>query len=263
MGRKQVITVAAAIIAVLALYFGFDTIPSDMRKKDNLRQQNLSAIDVRNLLLNAEKEVSPDMLEEIKLLQHEARSADSDSVKIERWKALSSRWYQLGYPGIAGHYAAEIAEVTRTATAWSIAGTTYTMGLLDKKQEEQQQLFCAEQAESAFQNAISLEPENLDHKLNLATSYAEYPPQEEPMKGIMMLLDLSRSHPEYAPGFMALARFGIKTGQYDKARQRLETVLNLEPDNVRAHCMMGEVYTALKDMQNAAVYNEKCAALRQ
>jgi len=260
---KQVIAISVAVLAVLLLYFGFDTIPKEVRKKDNLRMQNLSAIDVRNLLLDAEKEVSSDMLEEIKLLQHEARSSESDSVKIERWKALSSRWYQLGYHGIAGHYASEIAELTQTASAWSIAGTTYTMGLLHKEQTEQRQQFCAEQAESAFQNAISLEPDNLNHKLNLATSYAEYPPQNEPMKGIMMLLDLSRTHPEYAPALMALARFGMKTGQYDKARQRLETVLALQPDHMRATCMLAEVYAALKDMQQAGKYNEQCAAMQQ
>ncbi|MBK7605446.1 MAG: hypothetical protein IPI15_18140 [Saprospiraceae bacterium] len=48
----------------------------------------------------------------------------------------------------------------------------------------------------APESAISLDPKETNHRVNLATIYAESPPKDNPMKGIMMLLDMSKSEPE-------------------------------------------------------------------
>ncbi|MBK6571735.1 MAG: hypothetical protein IPG21_04575 [Saprospiraceae bacterium] len=47
---------------------------------------------------------------------------------------------------LAGGYAAEVAEIEKTAEAWGIAGTTYMAGL-DQMKVEKDRLYCRENSE--------------------------------------------------------------------------------------------------------------------
>ena len=125
----------------------------------------------------------------------------------------------------------KVAELENTEQAWSIAGTTMTLGLKNADQEKIKK-FCSKNAIKAFENAISMDPENVQHRTNLAICYAEYPSQDNPMQGIMMLLDLNKKHPDNVGVLITLARFGMQTGQFEKVQGRLQKVLSLEPDNL-------------------------------
>ena len=120
--------------------------------------------------------------------------------------------------------------------------------------------FCTQRAVNAFQNAASLNPTKLDYKINLALCYTENPPQDEPMKGILLLRDLDKENPDNAAINIQLARLAIKTGQFDKAIARLEKVLASEPNNKKAVCFLAEAY---KNTQNpkAAELAQKCDSL--
>jgi len=61
------------------------------------------------------------------------------------------------------------------------------------------------------------------------------------MKGIQLLLELNRSNPENVSILYYLARFGMRTGQYEKARERLEKALSLDPAQRRLHCLMADL----------------------
>jgi cytochrome c-type biogenesis protein CcmH/NrfG len=54
------------------------------------------------------------------------------------------------------------------------------------------------------------------------------------MKGIGMLKSIVDSLPDHVPALTALGRLSLQSGQYDKAKERLEKVLKLEPQNTEA-----------------------------
>ena len=62
------------------------------------------------------------------------------------------------------------------------------------------------------------------------------------MKGILMLRDLNTKYPENTAVMNQLARLALQTNQLDRAVERLEAVLKLEPENQMAHCLLAEVY---------------------
>ena len=128
-------------------------------------------------------------------LENDVEKASSDTAKAAAYRQLSSQWYQMEKPGIAGYYAEKVAEITRDEEAWSIAGTTYSL-CLQREQEEKIKRFCTEHAVQSLEKAVSLNPDNMQHKVNLALIYAENPPKEMPMKGILMLIDLNKQHPD-------------------------------------------------------------------
>jgi predicted Zn-dependent protease len=109
-----------------------------------------------------------------------------------------------------------------------------------------------------LENAISLNPGNLDHRINLAICYAELPPADNPMKGIQLLLELNRNNPESSAVLYHLARFGMRTGQYEKAEERLKSALALDPEQRRLHCLMAELQTQRNRPGEAAEYQAKC-----
>jgi tetratricopeptide (TPR) repeat protein len=59
-------------------------------------------------------------------------------------------------------------------------------------------------------------------------------------------------------GNLALGKFGIISGQYDKAVNRLEKVLSLQPENAEALFLSGEAYSNLGLNEKAISCFSKC-----
>ena len=143
-----------------------------------------------------------------------------------------------------------LAEMTGSDERWSIAGATF-FGGISTATDPVLKKFCTEKAIRAFENAYSINPANIAHKVNLALCYAENPPPEEPMKGPLLLLELDKQNPGEPAVLLALARLALKTGQYDKALARLQSVLKVEPENNRAICLLPEAYNGLGNTAEA------------
>lgn len=260
MTRLQTIVIAATVLLFTLLYFGFDTKPSERAEIDASRLQNAVQTDISALLAVARENLDADQRALLGSMHQMLNQTEADTMKLSVWKQISSTWYEYGRPDLAGHYAELIAQNTNTAEAWSIAGTTYAIGG-QRLSEEKQRIFATEHAAAAFENAISLEPDNLNHRVNLAVVYVDNPPAEQPMKGIQMLLNLDKKYPEAVGVQNTLARFAIKTGQFEKAAARLERVLNLDPDNRNATCLIAKAYEGLGQLAKATDYTQRCTAL--
>lgn len=257
MTRLQQISIAASLAGLLLLYFGFDT--RSVQGKEEIAQLEKSgiAIDLQPLLGSAKDNLSKFDLNEILILEGRTESLEGEE-KIIALKELSGKWYRLDRPYIAGHYAQQVAEQISSGEAWSIAATTYLAGLTDNDELIRQGSL--NKAIEALENAISIEPEIVQYRVNLALIYAERPPTDNPMKGVQMLLSLNEKYPDDVLVLNALGRLAIKTGQWDKAQQRLEGAEALEPENITTICLLAEVYEQLND-QRAHELKDKCELL--
>lgn len=249
----------SALLLFFLLYFGCKTKPPAQQELEKSRLLNAEQTDVNVLLKEAKGSMTSGQQAEVFLLEEAlaAVAEAEDTAKIETYKQLASKWFSLGHPGISGHYAQEIAEVENTEEAWSIAGTTYTI-CVQRAEVEKVRDFCTKRAIQSFESAISLNPANVQHKVNLALCYTENPPADNPMKGILMLRTLDDENPEDALINTSLARLAIQTGQYDRAIQRLQTVLQNEPANNTANCLIGQAYEKAGKAEEAVPFIEKC-----
>ncbi|MBK8502349.1 MAG: hypothetical protein IPL46_09130 [Saprospiraceae bacterium] len=257
MTRFQQITIAASVAGLLLLYFGFDT--RSVKGKEEIAQLEKSgiAIDLQPLIESAKGKLSKFDLNEILVLEGQIGAVEGPD-KITALKELSGKWYRLDKPYLAGHYAEQVAEEMSSGEAWSIAATTYLAGLSDSDELVRQGSL--NKAIQGLENAISIDPETVQYRVNLALIYAERPPEDNPMKGVQMLLGLNEKHPDDVLVLNALARLAIKTGQWDKAQQRLERAEALEPENITTICLLAEIYEQLKD-QRAQALRDKCELL--
>lgn len=260
MNKSQWILISAAVALFAVLYFGFDTKPEKQKGIEKQRAGSFASTDINVLLMDAKLGLSSQSAASVMALESDLEKASPDTAKAALLRQLSSLWFQLEKPGIAGHYAEEVAKLLRDEESWSIAGTTYSI-CIQREQEEKVRSYCTERAVQSLENAASLNPSNIQHKVNLALVYAENPPKDNPMKGILMLVELNKQFPGSVPVLTQLGRLALKTAQFDKAVQRLGQAVSLEPDNPTANCLLSQAYEGLGNAAKATEYKTKCDKL--
>ncbi len=260
MKSKQWLLVFGVISLFLLLYFGCDTQNKKQRELEKSRALNLEATSPQFIIRGAKQDIGLARASEVELLEQELSAIEEDSLKINTLKTLASKWYENGQGIASGIYAQQIAEIENTETAWSIAGTTFALGLKQTDIEKNRQ-FAFSRSIKAFENAKSINPENIDHSLNLAIAYTEFPPKDNPMQGILMLRELNQQFPESAKVLNQLGRLSIKTGQWDNAKKRLQQAYEKDSNNPTTLCLLAQVYTELQEASLASEFNERCKNL--
>lgn len=262
MTKLQWAVIVSAVGMFFLIYLGCETKPEDIQALEKSRALAAESTDINTLLQEARSSLGNIPSSSILALETELEETATDSSRTEVFKRLASKWYELGYPAISGYYAQEVAELSGTEESWSIAGTTYTI-CLQQSQEQKTRDFCTGRAVQAFENAISLNPENTAHQINLALAYAANPPQDNPMRGILMLRDLNQKDPDNVLVLNTLARLAIQTGQYPRAVERLERALELDPGNPNTICLLAEAYEGSGEVAKAQAFAEQCRNLQR
>ncbi len=239
------------------LYFGLDTKPRKFNSIERNRALSTQNTDISNLIRDVQSTLSPNQAALLIALEKEIETATEDTTKVELFKQLSGKWYEYGQPHIAGFYAEQVALIDNTVNAWSITGTSFA-ATFNGKFAEKVKDYSMDKAVSAFENAISLDPKDMQSKVNLALCYVERPPKENAMKGILMLLDYDKQYPNDPLVLFNLGRLGLRTGQYEKAIDRLTRVINIVPENTSAYCLLAKAYEGLGDVVQAASYQKQC-----
>lgn len=257
MTKLQIVVVSVIVLMFAGMYFGLDIKPRKQKIIEKSRALESESTDANSLLNDAKSSLSTENSSQILSIEARLNEAKTDSAKVEILKELSGRWFEMNKIEIAGLYAGQVAGIENDDNAWSIAGTTYTI-CAQRSQDQTVKMFCAGRAVKAFENAISLNPANTTHKVNLAVCYTENPPKENPMKGILMLTDLAEKEPENVLVMTTLARFAIQTGQFDRAIERLQKAISLEPENIKANCLLAQAWQGKGDLAQAEKYAQKC-----
>ncbi len=257
MSKLQSIVLAAGLVLFCLLYFGFTPKPKKIANLESKRAVASEVTDINNLIRDVQNELTSDQRSYLITLEKEIESSENESNKIELLKRLSGKWFEYRQPHIAGFYAEKIAETENTVDAWSIAGTTFA-GAFKSDKEAKVKEYARNRATSAFENAISLDPTAIQPKVNLALCYVEYPVQGNPMKGILQLIELNKENPDNPLILTNLGRLAIQTGQYDKALERLGRVVELDPTNRNANCLLVQAYAETGNKEKSDFYLKKC-----
>lgn len=228
----------ALLICALGIlsYFLFDIVSPELREVDKGRQKSLEVTGLGNLEKEAIKKLDPAQKAELEGWHDKSR----DSAQAgEALKSISGLWYRAGRMDVSGAYAMKVADMEKTAEAWGIAGTTFLTGI-DGMTDEKSRMFCRQNAETSLENAISLAPKEPRFRLLLALVSVKMP-GEDPMRGIRSLLDIEKEYPDYLPLQYTLTRLAFQTGQWEKAKVRLDKVLAKVPQDREANCLMAEL----------------------
>jgi len=257
--KHQLIAILTTFALVLVFYFGCDTKDPSIKLAEKSRVASFENTSIDNIRKQVFDSLSVQEKAYFDGLQLQLSNSVDDTSKIEALKSISGFWYSQAEFALAGETAQEIASLDPSGFTWSMAGTTYAAGIKNGKNDSKRTYNMAK-AVNAFENAISLEPDNINHQVNLAICYAEMPPKDQPMTGILMLLDLDKKFPESPAVLFQLARFGMQTNQFEKAIGRLETIIKVEPTMIKAHCLLADAYNQTNNPSKAEKHIAICQA---
>lgn len=192
---------------------------------------------------------------------------------VNRWESLNAFdslivfYDMLRKPVGAAHFALKNAEKINSANAWTEAGERFLLNAKYMGNQAQRTNWFAE-SKTAFEKAVELAPEDLDIKVDLAVCMIEGASflGTPPMQGIGILKSVEQEDPTNVKALINLGYFSIKSGQYDKAQERFDQVLEIDPEFVDAHLYLADLHekqkdyaAAIKDLENykALIQDEK------
>jgi len=257
MSKFQIVAVILAALLFLVLYVAVPTRPKERKQIDKtrtLQAEQPVSITIEQLLKASKGKFEKEKLEPILSLEKTLETAD-ETQKSTVLKSISSEWNKLDQFAIGGFYAEEVAKIEETGTAWSIAGTTYYTCFQQAK-DSLVRAHCIDKAISDFESAISLEPDNQTHRVNLGLCYVNG--SQNPMKGILMIREIAEKHPENTLASITLGKLSLRTNQLEKALQRFQSVIDVDPKNADAHFLVGQTYLQKGDKTKATEYFKKC-----
>jgi tetratricopeptide (TPR) repeat protein len=259
--RQQYIIIVSAVLLVFAIYLGCDRVPKNHKSKgDDSVSLPTADAEIGAWIAEAKAKLSPEMSAKVSSIEQQIKISSSDTAKSNLMKQLSSVWYSQEKLIAAGYYANQIAAIDKTEKGWNIAGSTLFEAIRASDDTHIKQ-YCSENAVKAYEKAIAIAPQNVDYQIALALCYTEFPPQDNPMKGILQLRDLDTKFPNNAKVLFQLAKLAMRTNQYDKAVTRLEQILKTNPNNPDAICLISDAYRGQGNEAKAKVFTDKCQNL--
>ena len=257
MEKSQLISIGVFGLLFAVLYFGCETKSPESKAIETSRAINFETISIPQVRTSRLDSLDDPERQELNYLEQNTRHAETDSAKLQGYEQLSSFWYTNGSPILAGHYAKQVADSRQTVDSWAIAGSTYFICAKAETDDEIKK-YCLNNAIKSLETAVSMDPDDVDLKINLALCYVDFPPEDNPMTGIQQLLSLQKANPTNSAIQLQLARLGLQTGQWDKAISRLQDVLSREPNNKKACCYIASAYTEKGETAQAGKYLECC-----
>lgn len=264
MRKGHYIALIAAVALTAALYWGVNTVPP---KKPGGQQQPASTHDdgaqhmaaapasVDSILTAGKSALHDHAVEEIDALLAKADKATDKSQKSTIYKEVAQIWQQHKQLPQAAYYYTEAAKLENSEKSLNFAARLNSE-LLRSAESASVRAWAAQQAIAAFEQSLELNRDNDTVKMALAAAYVDGTSQ--PMQGIQLLLGITREQPNHIQANLMLGQLAIRSGQMDKAQERFEKVLSIEPENTEALYFLAEVYKSKGNKQKAIELLEEC-----
>jgi tetratricopeptide (TPR) repeat protein len=220
-------------------------------------EQSGAVTDALTLITNARKALSPTRQVNSRRWNNNWREPPTMPPVLRFARRFLPFWYENRQLMAAGYYAEEVAAAEKADSSWSVAGALYYTALV-QSQDPVQKAEIASKAVRCFENASSIDADNPARKVNLALVYAENPPADNPMKPVLMLRELEQQYPDNPAVYNALGRLAIKTGQWQRAVDRLEKAWSLDKKNPNTPCLLARAYEGLGNAEKANEFATVC-----
>lgn len=258
--KLQWILILSAIILVTVLWNLDIKAPNSNKSGGRAEQEtkpSSAALNLQELKSNALNNVPTDVKNNINMLEKKFEEASADQQKETRLELADAYFAYKQYAVAALLYLEQSEKDASNAEMYVKAGDAFREAYRAGTDSNITPLL-VEKAKSSYQKAMELDPKNLDAKTGVATCYVDA--SENPMQGIMLLREVVAADPENVNANLNLGMFSMKSGQFDKAISRFETVVKKKP-SAENYAMLAESYEqsgnkveAIKALKKAKEY---------
>lgn len=266
MKKPQWITIAAAIFLVLVIYrFGRTTPSKRVVAQTDSHAHTAVDADLSDSILNlAKQQITPAQVMRVTALENSISRGDVKAQQLEVYHQLAHFWSDSA--GIFLPYAwyeAEAARLENSEKTLTFAARLF----LDNLQQEENAVFRrweALQAKDLFERSLKINPANDSARIGLGACYLFGNISDAPMEGINKIREVLDRDSTNVYGQLMLVKGSLMSGQTDKALSRLLTVNRLQPSNLEAILMLGDIYEKQgKNLEAVKWYQQSLPLIRR
>jgi tetratricopeptide (TPR) repeat protein len=174
------------------------------------------------------------------------------------FKDLAEFWEAQKELNIAAYYYKKAALLENSEKSITFAGNLF-LAIMAKTQKAEIKKWQALEAIECFEKVIALNPDNVSAKTALANCYTDG--TGETMKGVLLLKEVTAADSLNVPANLILGKLSVKSGQFDKAINRMNIVLSQEPKNTEAMYFLAEAFKGQGNKEKAIETFEKCKSI--
>jgi len=254
--KQQVVLLLSGLALLVLLYFFGNTTPpvTNSETTGNSKSTTLTTADVLNA---AKKNLTTQQLSALTQLENSVVRGDVKEQRIRVYRQLASYWQDsLQNDEIAAYYFAESAKLENSEKNLNFAARLLLQHVM-QEQNTGMQTWLATDAKELFERSLQINPNNDSVKIELGACYLFGDISSTPMEGILKIKEVADKNPANMYAQLMLGLGDIKSGQYDKAIERLLHVADKEPGNLQAVFNLAETYERKGDKTNAVIWYKK------
>jgi tetratricopeptide (TPR) repeat protein len=269
MKRQQILLAGAGVFILLTLYFLGQTVPP--RKKlvaaanGTAGAPAVKSIGLQDILQASQSKLTPAQSSYVGRLQQSVVRGDVKAQQLNADRLLADFWKDSVQSGflLYAYYTEEAAKLENSEKSLTFAAQLFLQSLRDQDNQALK-IWMATNAKELFEKALELNPNNDSTKVGLGASYIFGSSADNPtevMQGIQRILEVAHrdSTNMYAQFMLGLG--GIESGQFDRAVERLTTVVRHQPSNIEAILLLAEVQQQKGDKAEAIRWYEAAKKL--
>ncbi|NNC94961.1 MAG: tetratricopeptide repeat protein [Chitinophagales bacterium] len=257
MSKGHIVFLLVFIFTLLGLYFFGEIKPKETRGLNQAQPQLTESNDfdfsiyVDTWIENLDSERS-EIIQELVSSINKDKLSDAD---LEHLNPLVSELDNLN-SGVSGYFKEMVAEINGDKASWLATGDRYAniIGIVENPQLRDA---FKDRALKAFEMAKIIDSSDNEIEVRIANVYLESG-DDGVMQGVQRLLKVIENEPDNISANMLLGKFGIMSGQFDKASLRLENVVSSQPQNAEALFLLAEAYRGLGRKDDAVNTLLKC-----
>ncbi|MFC4212071.1 tetratricopeptide repeat protein [Pedobacter lithocola] len=184
-----------------------------------------SALSIQTTSEAAKNAINKSLITDIAALENKYKDA-TGAEKVELAQQLAQKWDDVEQLTPSALYLEIVAEAKPSSTTWLASGNKF-LKAFESTQDSLAQPALLQKANTSFTKALALDKDNIDAKTGLGVTIVNG--LGAPMQGIAMLLEVVAKEPKNIKANMNLGLFSIKSGQFDKAIPRFNTVIATAP----------------------------------
>jgi len=251
--KQQLGFVIVGLVVVGLLYFAGNTNTPKSADGPSKAPQAAAeqSVTTETILAKAKQKINPDQAQRLALLENAVVRGDVKNQQIHVFHQLARFWADSAHIFEPyAYYTAESAKLENSEKSLTFAAHLFLDNLLTEG-EPAMQNWLGKNAKVLLDKALEINPTNDSTKIGLGICYMFGNISDNPMQGILEVRKVVQAHPENLYGQMVLGMGGKKSGQYDKAIERFNLVLQKQPENLEAIFNLAECYELKSDKTNA------------
>ena len=261
MNKAQWITIGIGVLIVAALFLFGRTGPYKSGISKNFQSTPQSELSADSILFHAKEILNPAQIQWMNDLEQSVIRGDVKKQKLDVFHQLAHFWKDSAR--IFEPYAWYEAEAARLENSEKSLTFAAHLILENLRNEESDQLkrWKALQAKDLFERSLRINDKNDSTIVGLGACYIFGNIAENPMEGILKVRQVIEKDSTNIYAQMVLGQGSLLSGQYDRAIDRFEKVLTLQPANLEAILLMAEVFERKEDKANAIKWYSKALPL--